>query len=245
MAERPIFIADPESQGLVREVFVAFEWHSGFARVQKEKNIKALHEAAEQRGFRNVLEVSTKSESERGRHLSAFHLKIMVAGIGEVPLESAFQGSKVFENGGPFTDLFEKPPKDAKHDPRLQSSGRIVGFRFRDAEWPLDPKTAFYDWLYASCIYPHREWATKLIAYSGFSDIEFNPTRSVNCQARSIALFVSLLQRKELSEAMQSPTDFQHVLGRSQYRPRLYTDARHFHQDHLHVGNGPEHAVGK
>jgi hypothetical protein len=72
MAERPIFVPVPDSSELVREVFVQLKWHPGFAPVQKEKNIKEFYEAAAQQGFRHLLEVSSKSKSERGRHLSAF-----------------------------------------------------------------------------------------------------------------------------------------------------------------------------
>jgi hypothetical protein len=52
-----------------------------------------------------------------------------------------------------------------------------------------------YDWLYINAIYPHREWLVRLNRYAGFTDIEFNPERSVNCQARSCALFVSLMTK--------------------------------------------------
>ena len=97
MAERPIFVPNPESDELVKEVFLQLIWSPGFALVQKEKNIEALHKAAEVAGYKNILEVSTKSEHKRGQHLSAFHLKVKTKGLGEVPLESVFQGSKVFE----------------------------------------------------------------------------------------------------------------------------------------------------
>src|SRR6266851_3119207 len=99
MAERPIFIPRPESDELVKEIFFQIKWHSGFAPVQKEKNIKALHEAAALQGYRNLLEISTKSENKRGQHLSAFYMKVQNPSGGEIPLECAFQGSKVFECG--------------------------------------------------------------------------------------------------------------------------------------------------
>jgi hypothetical protein len=221
MAERPVFVSTPDSSELVREVFLSLLWNPGFAVVQKEKNIKALHEAAALAGIRNVLEVSTKSESKRGRHLSAFYMKVAHERLGEISLESAFQGSKVFERGGPFVDLYESDARTAKKDLRLKESGKLVAFDFDGFRWPLEPKTAFYDFLYARCVYPHREWAVKLFDYGGFSDIEFNPFRSVNCQARSIALFLSLLKRGQLDDAVVSPSAFLHVLSESQYRPQL------------------------
>ena len=224
MAERPIFVPASDSTELVKEIFLTLKWNPGFAPVQKEKNIKALHEAAAAAGYRNVLEVSTKSDRQRGQHLSAFYLKVKNERLGEIPVECAFQGSKVFERGGPYTDLYGKDVREAKKEPRLRESGHLIGFEFDGFRWPLEPKTAFYDWLYAGCIYPHREWATKLYDYGGFSDIEFNPYRSINCQARSIALFLSLMKRCQLDEAMRSPSEFIRVLLESKYRPQLRSD---------------------
>src|SRR5271157_4661235 len=103
MAERSIFVSKPESDELVREIFFQVKWHSGFALVQKDKNIEELHNAARLAGYQNLLEISTKSKSERGRHLSAFHMTADTKDAGTIKLELAFQGSKVFERGGPFT----------------------------------------------------------------------------------------------------------------------------------------------
>ena len=170
MAERPIFVSLPDSGELVQEIFFQMRWHSGFARVQKEKNIDELHAAAAMDGYRNLLEISTKSKSERGRHLSAFHITAETKRYGTIKLELAFQGSKVFERGGPFTDLYAKGESEvgtAKRDPRLQESGALVGFRFEGVDFPLEPKTAFYDWLYVSFLKNFKDWAPKLYAYGG------------------------------------------------------------------------------
>jgi hypothetical protein len=133
----------------------------------------------------------------------------------------------VFERGGPFTDLYLKRDTEigqAKRDPRLQGSGNLVGFRFEDIEFPLEPKTAFYDWLYCSFLWDHRDWATKLYAYAGFTDVEFNPQRSINCQARAAALFLSLMKRGDLEYALKSPSAFVQTLLHSRYRPQLRAD---------------------
>lgn len=227
MAERPIFMPAPESPELVNELFLSIKWHPGFAQSQKGKNIEALHEAAAQRGIAPLLEISSKSKSERGRHMSAFHMAVPTKNYGRIKLELAFQGSKVFERGGPFTDLYRKGDDEigkAKRDPRLQESGRLTGFCFEGIDFPLEPKTAFYDWLYCSFLWDHRDWATKLYAYAGFTDIEFNPQRSINCQARAAALFLSLMKRGDLEGALQSPTVFVQTLLQSRYRPQLRAD---------------------
>ena len=224
MAERPIFMPAPDSPELVKELFFPIKWHPGFAQSQKEKNIEELHGEARSRGIGPLLEISSKSKSERGQHMSAFHMTVPTKGYGRIKLELAFQGSKVFERGGPFTDLYKKGGKEigrAKRDPRLRESGRLIGFRFGGIDFPLEPKTAFYDWLYCSFLWDHRDWAVKLYVYSGFTDVEFNPYRSINCQARSAALFLSLMKREELEQALRSPAAFVETLLRSDYRPQL------------------------
>src|SRR5215469_6005687 len=202
MAERPVFVPISGTKELVKEVYFNITWHPGFAPAQKKKNVAELHRAAVRAGYPSLLEISSKSEEKLGQHLSAFHLKVRDDNIGEIRLEAAFQGSKVFERGGPFTDLYSVEGKSAKRDPRLQESGRLTGFRFNDFSFPLEPKTIFYDWLYVTAIFPHRDWLERLYLYSGFTDIEFNPGKSINCQARSCALFVSLMRNGLLEQAV-------------------------------------------
>jgi hypothetical protein len=220
MAERPIFIPAPESPELVTELMIRLTWNPGFAVSQKKKNIQALHDSAAKAGYAPLLEVSTKSEEAIGRHLSAFNLKVHSECQGDIPLESVFQGSKLFEKGGPFTDLYKADARDAKRDSRLKESGRLIGFRFEDLSFPLEPKTAFYDWLYINALSPHRNWLKRhILGYAGFTDIEFNPERSINCQARSCALLVTLMKNDWLVEAVSSPAAFIDLLTRNQYRP--------------------------
>lgn len=208
MAERPIFIPTPESPRLVTEKLVEFVWNPGLAPIQKKKNVAALHQAAAERGFAPMLECSTKSEEVLGQRLSAFNLKVDTDLHGIITLECAFQGSKVFANGGPYTDLFNADSREAKKDSRLKDSGRLVKFRFEGQDFPITPQTAFYDWLFIKSLYPHRDYLKRLDKYAAFSDIEFNPERSINCQARSAALFVSLQTQGILEECVMSPLKF-------------------------------------
>lgn len=221
MAERPIFVPWPDGPELVREIYFHTVWNPGFAPVQKRKNIRALHDAAAVAGYTPLLEISTKSDEKVGQHLSAFHLKVHSDHLGEIPLECAFQGSKVFEKGGPFTDLYNADARAAKRDPRLKESGRLVGFKFDGFCFPLEPKTVFYDWLYVNAIFPHRNWLKRLYRYAGFTDIEFNPGRSINCQARSCALFVTLMKKDLLERAASSPGSFIELISQHSYRPNL------------------------
>lgn len=52
MVERPIFVAKPSSRELVEEVFLHLIFRPGFAAAEKRENIRALHEAAENAGYR-------------------------------------------------------------------------------------------------------------------------------------------------------------------------------------------------
>ncbi|MCD9098256.1 hypothetical protein LU699_10825 [Luteimonas fraxinea] len=213
MADRPVFVPSKKMGRLVEELNIAFLWSPGLAPVQKRKNVAALHEAAGRKGLVNLLEVSTKSDEKLGQRLSAFNLKVELGDGLSVPLECAFQGSKVFEGGGPYVDIFDKEAREAKRDPRLIDSGALVGFRFLDLDFPLAPKTMFYDWLYIRSLFPHRDFLSgRLSAYSGFTDIEFNPARSINCQARSCATYVALERLGLLEESVKSAEDFLRIL---------------------------------
>ena len=208
MARRPIFL--PEADALVREQLVEFQWHPGFSMVQKQRSIRALHEAAARDSLQQprILEVSTKGEESLGRQLSALQLQKRLPDGFRTCLESAFQGSKVFlegPNGHRLTQLPElyrnRDGKDVKRIMRPWQKVPLKQFRFGDEEWPLEPKSAFYDWLYIRALCEHErstEIQQELMQYDGFTDIEFNPVKSFNCQARSCALFVALAQRAAL-----------------------------------------------
>jgi hypothetical protein len=192
MAERPIFLPKPEQYSYVKEVLIEFQWFPGFALSQTQKSIRSLHDAAQKQGFFPILEISTKSEKSLGVLLSAFNLELSATEHLTISVESAFQGSKVFKYGGPYKDLYTKSGKEAKTDPRIKNSGPLVGFDFFGEKFTLEPKTAFYDWLYLRALCTHKNLSTSIMVYKGFSDIAFNPEKSINCQARSAALFVAL-----------------------------------------------------
>jgi hypothetical protein len=208
MAERPIFIPRKRGPRLVDELVVQMTWHSGFAPIQKKKNVASLHHSAELMGIGPLLEISSKSEREAGRRLSAFNLQTVVEDR-QTSIECAFQSSKVFENGGPYRDLLWVDSREAKRDSRLKESGRLIAFDFNSRHYPLSPPTMFYDWLYCNALFPHRDWLTRLRQCAGFTDIEFNPGRSINCQARSCAAFVAMDIQGVLDEALLSFESFE------------------------------------
>lgn len=219
MATRPVFIPNFEEGSLVREVDTEFKWHPGFAVTQKRKNIRGLHEAAAEKGISPILEISTKSERKLGRKLSAFNLKVIVGKTHEMTVEAAYQASKVFERGGPYTELYNKSPREVKKDPRLRESGNLIKFNLKGDVWELEPKTAFYDWIYVNALYQHKDIKHKILDFNGFTDIEFNPKKSINCQARGAALFVSLLKRGILRKVLRDKEAFREAIAICSHKP--------------------------
>lgn len=204
MAERPIFVPLLSGPKLVRTWNVPFTWHAGMSIKRAQKSIDALHDAA--RALINVdkvLEISSKSKDPRGVKLSAFNLMIQTKKYNQTfSVECAYQSAKVFEHGGPYKDLRDKSSREAKLDPRLKESGRLLKFQFFDVEWSLEPKTAFYDWLYINALHNAPDLADYVLQHRAFSDIAFNPQKSLNCQAYSAALYVALHERGLLTESV-------------------------------------------
>lgn len=215
MASRPIFIPEKSGELLVRTKYVEFTWSPGMAVVQKQKSIASLHEAAVENLFcSNPLEVSSKSPVELGVSLSAFNLESKTLQKGKVfTVESAYQSSKVFERGGPYRDLMFSSSREAKKDPRIKDSGRLIAFNFYGDEWALEPKTAFYDWLYINALAKNERLAEELIHYDAFTDIEFNPQKSINCQGYSVALFRSLTMRSLIDDIISDKEAYLDVIG--------------------------------
>lgn len=208
MAKRPIFVPKFDGATLVDIVDVEFEWFAGMHFTQKQKSIRSLHEAyRSQQPEAHILEISSKSEIELGTKLSAFNLMFKTKSGKSISVESIFQASKVFSNGGPYKDIMDMTSRDAKKDERLKNSGNLVAFEYRDTRWELEPKTAFYDWVYLNALNLNNDLKERALAYNAFTDIEFNPQKSINCQAYSIALFVALTKRNLLVGGAIPPKD--------------------------------------
>lgn len=216
MAERPIFTPSLTGPSLVWTHSVEFQWFPGMAKSQAQKSIDSLHHAAcKHLNVPKVLEISSKSRSLDGVALSAFNLMIKTVKYGrEFSVECGYQSSKVFENGGPYADLRSGTSLDAKRDPRLNESGKLKGYRLFDVDWKLEPRTAFYDWLYINALHKHPALAAAVLEYRAFSDIAFNPERSINCQGYAAALYVSLSERGLLtSDLLRDRESYLAVIG--------------------------------
>ena len=216
MASRVVFLpTGPSAERLVDERLVEFTWVPGMAISQGTKSVVNLHIAAkEQLGISQLLEISTRSPEPLGLSLSAFNLPIKFASMS-VAVEVAYQSSKVFQNGGPYLDLLRGSSMEAKQDDRLKTSGELLGFEFEEIRWPLTDSPNFYDYLYIRGLLHHSE-KDLLTRYQAFTDIAFNQNatnkpvkKSFNCQARSAAIYCSLIQR------MSEPDILKYLVARS------------------------------
>ena len=196
MANRPFFIPNDNKDELVKTELVEFKWFSGFAKVQKQKSISSFHEnISKQFRYNKILEISTKSKDKLGVKLSAFNLKINFKNK-EYFLESLFQGSKVFSNEGPYEDIYKKESIDAKKDERIKRSD-LKEFSFFGEKFTLE--FDFYSWLYFLALKQNKKLTGEILHYQAFTDIEFNPEKSLNCQAYSAALYLSMIKNNILN----------------------------------------------
>lgn len=212
MAKRPYFMISDTTDKFYKEFSCEFEFYTGFALSQKQKSVKSLHEQILKRyPNRKILEVSRRSENSLGIALSAFNLKFLNIDNKEYPVECVFQSSKVFANGQQYCDLLYKTASEAKTDKRLKNSGPLIKFSLNGNDWELEPKTYFYDFIYISALYRNKEVCKQLLEFDTFTDIEFNPQKSFNCQARSVAIAVSLLKNNLIEKYLSDKILFKEI----------------------------------
>lgn len=141
-----------------------------------------------------ILEVSSACQDYLGKGLSALTMTIM-SPVGICSVESLYQGSKLFELGGPYTDLYLKKPYVARNDPRLKGSGRVIGYSYFNDYWPESPVIGLYTWLYFNAyrsLDPSLQF--QIEQYSYYSDIFYNGNQQVNTPARSLAISIALCE---------------------------------------------------
>lgn len=169
--------------------FLTFDPYKGMNITVKRRNaqaaadlyVKAFH-------GRKPLEVSSASDCEEGIHLSALKLTDKKG----YTVECKFQSAKTFEHGGPYTDLLTAG-RNPKRDERLKNSGKLICFTLFDVKYPLQPATAFYDWIYIQTLADNPALASFVSQHDTFSDISFNPERQYNCQAEACAVYSGLV----------------------------------------------------
>lgn len=199
MINRPCFYVKEENNKIsFEEVNIRFEYVNGKSSEDKKKSIINFHNAIKQViADSRPLEVSTKSNLEIGRKLSAFNLKLKLED-NSYSIENIYQSSKVFEKGGPYIDLLSKSPYEVKKDIRLYSSGKIVHFNLNNSIFSNVPRTFFYDYIFIKALSEMTN-LEKLLNFNIFTDIEYNPRKSSSCQARTVAMFIVLSKQNNIN----------------------------------------------
>ena len=211
MANRPVYTVGNE-RNLCNVHDVEFEYQRGLSKVQRQRSSKCLQAAfLSNRPNHRVLEVSRFSEYDLGIKLSAFNLTVTMKNGRKLPVECAFQGGKITKEYGQLIDLYDKSPAETKEDPR-KKNGTLIGFEFDGETFGLMPRTAFYNWLYIRALSEHPELGATLMEYDAFTDIAFNPQKSINCQAEACAYYVALRKYGLLDQALKSKDSFIEVL---------------------------------
>lgn len=215
-AIRPYYIANLEDKSkFVVEENIRFRFFSGFSKTQKQRSLLSMHENIKNYlGFDSkILEISTKSLEGLGVSLSAFNLILSLKNRIKTSVERAYQGSKVFEYGGPFTILYTNTESHPKKFELLYNSGKLKYFDLFGEIWDLKTKTAFYDFLYIKALNENKNLAEEMIKFDIFTDIEFNPKKSFSNQAKAAALYKSLKHHNLLNKALKSKDDFLEILN--------------------------------
>ncbi|WP_019680611.1 DarT1-associated NADAR antitoxin family protein [Ruminococcus flavefaciens] len=185
---RPAFYV---KDGKVVSRNVSFERALGISAADKKRSVVSLHEMLiECDSASNPLEVSINGKEPLGIRLGAFNLR-----LDGHAFESVVQSSKIFTNGGPYHELLNIQPKEAKRDKRIKQSGEVIGFNYKGIEFPTEPGTAFFDYIYINAVKQtlNVDEIKKIAEFTHFTDSEFNPPRSINTQAKSVAIIKLML----------------------------------------------------
>lgn len=207
MAKRYVYYV---REGHYSKELIDFQWFSGFSKNQKQKSIESMHNAfLKEYPDSKILEVSTASLNIIGIEASAFNLTMTLKDNKSYSVESLFQASKVFESSGVNSRVLQLNAKDAKkHTKFLHSKEKIIGFDFFGIKFPLVPQTYFYNWLYVNAMYQNEELYAHILKYDSFTDVNFNPNFSVNCQAEACSIFYFLYQKGLLDDSVRNPQRF-------------------------------------
>lgn len=231
MAVRPVFVIEAKGRShTVVEYPVEFTWHPGFSISQQRKSIDSMHQVyVDTTGIADILEVSSRATRSEGRQASAFTLRCdprripgvdvdavnaALDGRAHTPVEVLFQGSKRFSRQSKAANPYHLSPKEARRWAAANNEdGSLLEFVFFGQKFPLQPRTLFYDWLYCHALSQNPRIAGQIEQYRAFTDIAFNPKKSINCQARSAAIYVALSKRGTLEGALASREAFEAAWG--------------------------------
>ncbi len=207
MAEKSVFISKTEYP-FFEEAHVNIDWFGGFAMSQKRKCQIGLHQNfLKAYPDEKVLEISSTSLMSLGSRLSAMKLSKRTQ-KGLTTVESAFQSSRIYSDGvrtvGPFPEYLFLAGRECKKLVKEASEGmhsyryEFDGLTFYAPAWHI---SQFYDYLYLNAILePENEEVREQLLNEGYTAFTDLATKSLNCQARSAAIFVGLVRAGRINE---------------------------------------------
>ena len=215
MATKMCFFVD--NTKVFEEKIITFDYIKGMAFSQKQKNVLSFHASIQkQYPSLKILEISTKSNNSIGVSLSAFNLK-----LNGFPVESIFQSGKVFADGTQYEFLKSYPPKEAKQYIATNNNSIIKCFRYESLEFPTEPKSMFYDYIYINALNQIPNISGRLREYDIFTDIEFNEKKQINCQARACAIYSYMLRTNYVDYYLSSLEKFKELYGTEETAQQL------------------------
>lgn len=233
ITHRLAFMSDNDTYYI--EEPIEFTWHMGMSWQVRQRSSQSLRQnILAKYPERKVIEISTASDNyELGKRLSALNLTLRTTlpdgASYDISVENIFQGSKLY-NGDehPHTELFYKSSRDAKQfSKRMQTDKRtVVSFEYDGVEFDTFPYSAFYDWIYIKALHQHQDLAKQILNYDTFTDIHFNQKVAYsdkgpfNCQARALAIYVSLYKSNTLDKYLESPDSLKESIYSTLYNKR-------------------------
>lgn len=217
MAKRYIYYIGDDNK--YHQELIDFKWFPGLSKSQYKKSSSSLINVFNKKHSNDnlsVLEISTASNNHLGIKCSAFNLRVIASNSKVYTVEQIFQAAKYFDGDSDEVQekralqiLNKKSPYGAKKLTReLGQKQKLVKFRIEGKNYVTCPQTAFYNWVYVNVLYKHKELAEGICKYQGFSDIYFNPKRSINTQAEACARYVYLVKTGMLDHALESFDNF-------------------------------------
>lgn len=207
MAEKSVFAGKTEYP-YFEEEHAMIDWFGGFALSQKRKCEIGLHQNyLKEHPGEKILEISSSSTQSLGAKLSAVYLPKRTK-EGDTTVESAFQSSRIYSDGlrsvGPFPKWLFLPGKECKKLVKAASGGmHSYQYLFDGMTFyaPAHHISLFYDFLYLNALLePENKKVKDLLLQGGYSAFTDLATKSLNCQARSAAIFTGLVKAGRIDE---------------------------------------------
>lgn len=190
MAKRNFWVI---KDGKVAKGEIEFKWEPGMSVAQKRRSCANLHSALSSKlGLKNPLDISSASTTPLGVKLSAFNLMWNGKSV-----ECWYQGSKVYSVAGHMKKLYDVDSMTAKKSMKNANLGSLIGFRLIDTDYPMNPRTVFYDYLYLQGLL-QSEYKDNVLEYDVFTDIQA-VTDIDACQARTVCIYKLLIEQNNLS----------------------------------------------